>query len=373
MKKLIFEILSVLENWFIRRNIISLKNSDLMVIGGQNSTHYFCLSGSILPTGGSGTALKLASAIMKVNPKYGVILEISGISRIDEIKDLFPYAQVATLTPSEFANLTIELIVYTNWQSYYKFNFINSRKRIMFVQDGEYWFFPVGGIYYLAIAPYRDASVEKICLGSWLKTELREMRGKVQSIPFPTTFVPTRPVASANIGGAINVLVYIKHSFRRAGGVLLNQLRCSQSKLDGTNVVYTVIGYKPSIFFKMLYPAHIRFLGYVSEQRMQHEIENCDIGAVFSCTNVSLFPFQLAAFRKPVIELDGGGASIDQLHDVPILVPMEGTSVESAVRTFIGNSEFYLNKYNNIAIKHYSMEDIAAEFVACVEPECLLF
>lgn len=367
MKKLLFEIISFFERLFIDSNIRTLSDSKLVWIGHKDAKHLICLCGSILASGGSGTALRLASSVMARDDRYAVVMERAKIKNISDIMGLFCGEQCYEIVDSSRISNVFESVVYTNWQSYYKFSFLEANNRFMFVQDGEYWFFPKGGIFYYALAPYSDESVIKICLGDWLVQSLELARGPMHSILFPTTLKPTKEIRCAREKDVLNVLVYVKHSFRRAGGVLLTQLQNAQLKVCDVSVRYSVIGYKPSLFLKFLYPKNVNFLGYVDEERMCVELEGCDLGVVYSCTNVSLLPFQLAAYGKPVIELKGGGAEINQLEAALIFVPCNYGALEAGLVDYLRLRENYDSEARSFKAKVVSINDSANGFSSIIE------
>lgn len=336
LKIFLFEIISIIENWFISKNIRSLVDEKLFFIGAPDATKIFVMAGKVLPSGGSGTALRVASHLMKLDSSYGVAMPYNGVSDIKAILALFDKANTSKIKASAIKN-NASTIIYTNWQSYYQYAFVNSKNKFMFVQDGEFWFFPMGSTYYFSAVPYRDKEVVKICLGDWLVNSLAICHGDVLSVPFPTTLIPNDISSENEIHDIkeIVVLVYVKHSFRRAGGLLLEQLKRSNLKIDGYRIKYNVIGYKPSFILSFSFPKNVHFLGYVSEDIMKNELLKCDIGLVYSCTNVSLLPFQLAAYGKPILEIANGGAEISQLDAAVITVDPNFNGLNKSLLAYI--------------------------------------
>lgn len=321
IKKFLFEIISIIENWFIKKNTRTLIDKKLIFIGDPDAIKVFVISGTVLATGGSGTALRLVSHLIKLDSSYGVAIPYDGISNLESILALFDEVQ-SKVIEGHVLERGFSSIIYTNWQSYYQYAYVSAKNKFMFVQDGEFWFFPMGSTYYVSAVPYRDPEVVKICLGDWLVRSLAICKGPVLSVPFPTTLIPndhSRVIKNHNFKEIV-VLVYVKHSFRRAGGILLAQLKRAHPNVEGYQIKFRVIGYEPSLIFKSRYPKNIHFLGYVNEGVMQEELLKCDIGLVYSCTNVSLLPFQLAACGKPILEISNGGAEIEQLNATVITV-----------------------------------------------------
>lgn len=341
-KKFLFEIISMVENWFISKNIRTLVDKKLIFIGDPLATKVFVIAGKVLPTGGSGTALRVASHLIKLDSSYGVVLPYDGVSNLEAILTLFDKVQSNVVKGSDI-ECGISSIIYTNWQSYYQYAYINSKNKFMFVQDGEFWFFPMGSTYYVSAVPYRDPEVVKICLGDWLVESLAICDGDVLAVPFPTTLIPNNLTSEDEKHNPkeIVVLVYVKHSFRRAGGLLLAQLKRARSNVNGYRIKYRVIGYKPSFMLSMSFPKNIHFLGYVNEDVMQNELLNCDIGLVYSCTNVSLLPFQLAAYGKPILEISNGGAEINQLDASLITVDPSFDGLNKSLLAYTEDKEKY--------------------------------
>ncbi len=335
-KTFLFEIISIFENFFIKKNIRSLVDEDLIFIGDPEASKIFVMAGKVLPSGGSGTALRLASHLIKLDPSYAVVLPCKGVSNLEAILGLFYNVESNKIKATDIQTGTSS-IIYTNWQSYYQYSYISSKNKFMFVQDGEFWFFPMGSTYYFSAVPYRDQEVVKICLGDWLVESLAICQGDILSVPFPTTLIPKGNSFGdeKHDNNEIVVLVYVKHSFRRAGGLLLEQLKRANLKIHGYTIKYRVIGYKPSFIFGFGFPKNINFLGYVSEDVMQNELLKCDIGLVYSCTNVSLLPFQLAAYGKPILEILNGGAEISQLDAAVITVDPSFDGLNNSLSAYI--------------------------------------
>lgn len=363
LKKLLFEIISITENWFIRKNTRSLLKDSLIFIGKPNAPNVFVMSGNILPSGGSGTALRVASQLMKLDSSYGVAIPYDGVSDLEAILGLFFNVESNKIKATNIQNGTSS-IIYTNWQSYYQYSYINSKNKFMFVQDGEFWFFPMGATYYFSAVPYRDPEVVKICLGDWLVRSLAICNGEVLSVPFPTTLAPNDLTCEnkKNDTGEIVVLVYVKHSFRRAGGLLLEQLKRVKTKVNGNRIIYRVIGYKPSFILSRSFPKNVDFLGYISEDEMKHELHKCDIGLVYSCTNVSLLPFQLAAYGKPVLEISNGGAEITQLNAAIIKVDPNFDGLNKSLKAYIEEKEKFDYDASNYTDNIVGISDTALAF-----------
>lgn len=363
LKKLLFEIISIAENWFIRKNTQTLFKKRLIFIGDPEATNIFVMSGNILPSGGSGTALRVASQLMKLDSSYGVVIPYDGVSDLEAILQLFDKVNSIEID-ADVIETGISSIIYTNWQSYYQYSFVKSKNKFMFVQDGEFWFFPMGATYYFSAVPYRDPEVVKICLGDWLVGSLAICNGEVLSVPFPTTLVPNDLAFEnkKNDTGEIVVLVYVKHSFRRAGGLLLEQLKRVETKVNGNRIIYRVIGYKPSFILGRSFPKNVHFLGYVSEDQMEDELHKCDIGLVYSCTNVSLLPFQLAAYGKPVLEISNGGAEITQLNAALITVEPNFDGLNKSLKAYIEEKEKFDHNASNRIENIVKVSDTAIDF-----------
>ena len=186
LKKMIFEFLSSFENLFLIKNTKSLAEKKLIVLGALNADNYMLFCGAIIPSGGCGTALRVASSLMSNTKLYAVVMESAGVLNLNEIVKLFPSGTLVNeINASElYKNKNI---IFTNWQSYHKFSFYESAKKYMFVQDCEYWFFPKGRTYFQALEPYADINVHKICLGKWIFNEVERYRGKNHYIDFPVT------------------------------------------------------------------------------------------------------------------------------------------------------------------------------------------
>lgn len=335
MKKIIFEILAIIEKKFIMKNTKEYKSSEHIMMSSvsKRPKNIFLFSGNVNTYGGSGTALKLINELAKLNLEVGLIMP-SLNSKI--VKNYLNFHIIEF--NSEFNENTNFIL--TNWQSYHEYYNLYDRynRKFMFVQDMEYLFFPYSSTYVYARKPYIDSSIHKVCLGDWIPSRMSLAKGDVSSVPFPVTLVQEDISNKKKINNhkEIIILCYIKHSFRRAGTLMLMQLEKLPLKILDKNIKVKVVGYKPTILTKKLYPSNIIFKGFISENELKSVIEEADIGLSYSLTNVSLLPYQFLHLRKPFIDIIEGGSEIQQIKENMILT--DGTidglqkSIELAIK-----------------------------------------
>lgn len=368
IKSVTFELLSIFEKRFIRANTTGLSiNKTAFISNYENPDVIFLFWGKTSLSGGPGTALRLVKALLDKNVKVGVLVEEK--ANLEQIESFLGARKSNPVGWHSFKRET--KFVLTNWQSYYGYSELRKyfTNWYMFVQDLEYLFFPHGSIHLIAREPYVDDKINKICLGSWLKENL--VYSNCEVVRFPVTLVNETPgdveldIAQNESGNEMNILCYIKHSFRRAGALMLMQLENLPYSINGVDINLKVVGYKPSWLTKRKYPKNVNFLGFIPEDELKDEINKSDVGVCYSVTNVSLLPYQFLALHKDFIEVENGGADISEISPYITYAKPSEKGLEHAIARTIVNSRNHKN--NESVFKLSTIRDTADDFIKVIE------
>lgn len=384
IRDIVFEFFVYFERLFLKRNLEFRSGPyTFLYFNGFSPDLVILISKFKSSSGGTRTIFKLLHSYIS-NSKPFLVLFDSKLTQ-DHIRNILndlngsPYVKYGT----SLEQISASKFLFTNWQSYYSYqNFFGNGKFefFMLVQDMEFQFFPAGTISAYVRRAFIDSRIKYIALGEWVEGELVSCGIDCQKINFPITISDSKIDFKAlnhkksqlvSSDSEIHILVYIKHSFRRAGGLLLSQLNSVPSVINGRNINIQVIGYTPFLF-KFRFKRHIKFLGHVSEDEISSMLSQATFGITYSMTNISLLPFQMVKYSVIPIDLVSGTSKKTAIGDYVIAIEPSDTSL----REFL---ELSLNKYafgqwfataSALNIESHSLENCSLEMLKIIEKTC---
>ncbi len=202
--------------------------------------------------------------------------------------------------PEKLHQLSGDVVIATDcWTAFPVSQTTKFKERFYLVQDMESEFHPAGSNRLIADSTY-DLGFSALCAGPWLETKMRS-RGlwarawdlcADQSIYFP--------LPKTRQSKEIQIALYARpYTPRRAVELAIAGLEVLAER--GRKFKVHLFG-EDNVAGSFPYPTVQH--GILTHQQLAELYRNCDIGVVFSATNYSLIPLEMAACRLPVVELD---------------------------------------------------------------------
>lgn len=192
----------------------------------------------------------------------------------------------------------------TSWQTaYYVKNFHRTKHKLYYVQDFEPYFYALGSEYYLAEETYRFGFVG-VTAGDWLAEKLNKDYG-MEAYPLKFSvekgLYNTEKKSNKAENGNRHIFFYARPPTPRRmfeyGLLILNEV---VKRVPNTAVVFA--GWDTSEY-DIPFP-HLS-VGVQPVQNLPSLYQDCEIGLVFSATNLSLLPLELTACGSVVVSNKG--------------------------------------------------------------------
>ncbi|MBI4127493.1 MAG: glycosyltransferase family 4 protein [Parcubacteria group bacterium] len=196
-----------------------------------------------------------------------------------------------------------DALIATAWWNAYQITQINNcRRRFYFVQDFEPFFYPVDTNYLLAERSYQLGHYH-ITIGSWLSEKLpKEYGARADWYPFAYDREVYSPKSKVVRDGKFRIFFYARPVTPR---------RCFELGVKGIEIFLESVGMKNVEVvmagwdlgnYSVPFPYIDR--GVVSPQELAEIYRETDVAMVFSATNPSLIPFEVAGSERVVMDLD---------------------------------------------------------------------
>ena len=241
---------------------------------------------------------------------------------------------------TELNGFAADICVATHWISaYHLLKIMNTSHKAYFIQDYEPDFYPSGDIRAFVLNTYK-MGYQMIALGSWSKTRIEEKVGAmVDSIVFPYDPLEYMEKSDEKVKSkdpkSVDICAYIKDSPRRGSVLLLMSLEKLYDKARSRGLKINISLFGEDIGMKYPVSAPHRNLGKLNKDDLRNLYMNSDFGVVFSYTNISLVPLEMAACGCPVVEITDGSYSHFFGHDSAILV-------DSSPQDFVKKLLYYI-------------------------------
>ncbi|MGF0524380.1 rhamnan synthesis F family protein [Agrobacterium pusense] len=202
--------------------------------------------------------------------------------------------------PENINQLSGDVLIATDcWTAFPASQATKFKERFYFVQDLESDFHPAGSNRLIADATY-DLGFAALCAGPWLEQKMQERglwarRWDLSADQDVYFFLP-----KAELGPELQIALYARpYTPRRAVEIAFAAMEVLAKR--GRRFKVHLFGEENlNVDFNFPYEQH----GVLNHSELSQLYRDCDVGVVFSATNYSLIPLEMAACGLPVVELD---------------------------------------------------------------------
>jgi predicted HAD superfamily hydrolase len=176
---------------------------------------------------------------------------------------------------------------------------INGSKIFYFVQDDEALFHPVSSSYFKAREDLFDQSLTLVASGPWMKERIKQITGRdVFHFPFPIDHDIYNSHNLALENKKYQLLVYYKpEAVRRLSDVTLNVVDIVKSFLPELDIVSFGSDSIPPLEHAITHLGQLERLDQLAQLYRESSL-----ALMFSPTNPSLLPYEMAACSLPVVD-----------------------------------------------------------------------
>ena len=238
-----------------------------------------------------------------------------------------------------------EFVIATNWQSVYFAKRLKGYK-IIFAQDYEPYFYPVGDEWLLASKSYQFG-FDVISLGDWNIDNIKHNLGNrftnyanMYSIEFPfeKSEYPSidRDFSIYKSLKNIKIAVYTKRESKRMASYLFaffeKANNYAKTKGISLEVHYFGLNKKENVDFGINH-------GRLTKKEMFELYKESNFGFVASLTNVSLIPYEMLSTGLPIFEVEDGSYSYFLGNESATLIDLDSHNFVDKIIYLINNSE----------------------------------
>ena len=262
-------------------------------------------------SGGITSILRLASGLSKkgYNIYYYSTVNQSSEELDVALKKNFDY-KGSIIQKDYFDNHKNSIIIATHNQTVFVASQLEGYK-LYFVQDFEPFFYPVGDEYYMALKSY-SMGLHVVSLGNWnIKQIIKHVDNvdmeKLDYVSFP--FEPKEYDINMKLREKqelkkIKIAVYSRSATpRRMVGLQSYVLSNLKEKFKNDGIELDIYYFGDTYKFD-----NGTNLGVASKSMLRELYTNCDIGMVFSATNISLVPYEMIASGLTFIDFEFSSA-----------------------------------------------------------------
>jgi len=301
--------------------------------------------------GGINDILKFATFLYKKGIKSNFVItqkiDLSDIKRLKQtIENTFPELEAFRIFDINTKLPSCDIAFATTWQSaYYVLHYNKTKIKFYFIQDYEPLFYPAGSMYAAAENTYRFGFYA-VTFGKWLKDMYKnKYKGKA------VAFMPCADkIFHANKTLPVKTPRRIFFFARPLGGERrafeIGMAALSIVKKRHPNLEIILAGFNGLKRYEIPFDAKI--MGDLTLEQTAELYRTCDIGLVFSMTNLSLVPIQLMASGCLVIS--NRGPNVEYLlrdRYNCLLTEMSPTMIADTVEYAINNYELRRQIFNN--------------------------
>lgn len=264
------------------------------------------------------------------------------------------------ITFEDALNREFEFVIATNWQSVYFAKRLNGYK-VIFAQDYEPYFYPVGDDWVLAAKSYQFG-FDIISLGDWNLDNIKHNIGtkfpstaSMYSVEFPfeKSEYPSidRDYFSYKDLKNIKIAVYTKREYKRMSSYLFAFFEKANdyAKTKGVSIEvhYFGLNKKTNVGFGINH-------GRLSKKEMFELYKECNFGFVASLTNISLIPYEMLSTGLPIFEVEDGSYSYFLGNETATLIDLDSHHFVDQIINLVDNPdtiENQITKANEIMSK----------------------
>ncbi|MDH0117653.1 glycosyltransferase [Rhizobium pusense] len=202
--------------------------------------------------------------------------------------------------PENINQLSGDVLIATDcWTAFPASQATKFKERFYFVQDLESEFHPAGSNRLIADATY-DLGFAALCAGPWLEQKMRERGLWARKWDLSADQGVYFYLPKAEPGPELQIALYARpYTPRRAVEIAFAAMEVLAKR--GRRFKVHLFGEENlKVDFNFPYEQH----GILNHSELSQLYRRCDIGVVFSATNYSLIPLEMAACGLPVVELD---------------------------------------------------------------------
>lgn len=252
----------------------------------------FTVTNSSKHSGGATSLNRLYSKLIDQN------LSVAIIYTFNETVEIFRDGCSLCIQPLLSINLDPQTVVVDFWTSACYFNVFPASRKVLFVQDRDYFFYPQGDCSLVIKNLFGDRSILKVTLGDWIPQSSTFLNSK--SLPFACHYnIPN--TGHSDLSGDIHIAAFFKFEPKRLPFYLLENLK----SLDGVNrpIKIHIFG-DSNVFLRLKYPT-FNWHGFLNYQDMMNLLARCQIGICCSESNISLLPYEMMSKGMIVIQNKG--------------------------------------------------------------------